>query len=94
MAKGLKTMGRPAYERLSDQVLPCGSAFSQARNSDSLLQLPLLQTGLTDFLESVLAHLQVYHVHRTYLLSVYFYLLDRLDMKPLCLDVTQAGLIN
>lgn len=50
MARELKTMGCSAYKRLANQVLPYGSVFSQARNSDSLLQLPLLLTGLTDFL--------------------------------------------
>lgn len=60
-----------------------GAHLSAKPEIDSLLQLPLLLSGLTDFLESVLAHLQVYHVRITYLLSVYFYLLDRLDMKPL-----------
>lgn len=49
MARGLKTMGCPACERLTNQTLTCGPTFSQARNSDSFLRLPLLLTALTEF---------------------------------------------
>lgn len=89
MARGLKTVPWSAYKRPANQI--CSSALSQAKNFDSLLQLQFLLTGLIDFLESVLAHLQVCHTHITYLFSVYICLLISLDMKPLCLDVTQAG---
>lgn len=89
MARELKKMLFSAYKRSASQI--CSSAFSQAKNFDSLLQLQFLLTGLTDFLESVLPHLQVCHTHITYLLSVYICLLISLDVKPLCLDVTQAG---
>lgn len=50
MARRLKTRPCSAHERLDNQILPCSPAVSQARNVDSLLPLPLLLTGLTDFL--------------------------------------------
>lgn len=46
----LKTGPCSAYERPDNQILPCSPAASQARNVDSLLPLPLLLTGLPDFL--------------------------------------------